>query len=104
MSCARASLKQIVTSLVYLAKQGMAIRGNTDSTSNFNQLLELRASDVMSLQSRLARCKYRWISHDIQNEILQILSTEVLNKILDEVKEAEWYSIMVDETNDCTNQ
>lgn len=78
------------------------MRGKTDSTSNFNQLLSLRANDVTELQSWLARTKYRWISHDIQNEILNIVAKSVLDQILREVNTALWYSIMVDETTDCS--
>lgn len=104
MVAARNSLHHIVTSLMYLAKQGLAIRGKTDSTANFNELLSLRATDVTALQSWLSRTKYRWISHDIQNEILQILANRVLDRILYEVTTAQWYSIMVDETSDCSRK
>ena len=41
----------IFTSLVFLAKQGLAIRGETDVTSNLSQLLSLRADDDASVQS-----------------------------------------------------
>jgi len=44
MIAARISLYHIVSSLDYLAKQGLAIRGKTDSTANFNELLALRAT------------------------------------------------------------
>ena len=44
MVAARISLYHIVSSLNYLAKQGLAIRGKTDSTANFNELLDLRAT------------------------------------------------------------
>src|SRR6218665_4081730 len=74
MIAARISLYHIVSSLDYLAKQGLAIPGKTDSTANFNELLALRATDVYELQSWLSRTKYRWISHDIQNEMLNILA------------------------------
>jgi Domain of unknown function (DUF4371) len=99
---ARTALHRIVTSLVYLSKQGLAVRGKTDSTANFNELLTLRATDVPDLQSWLARTKYRWISHEIQNEILNILATNIMDQILQEVQKSVWYSIMVDETTDCT--
>jgi len=102
MVAARISLHHIVSSLAYLAKQGLAIRGKTDSTANFNELLALRATDVSELQSWLSRTKYRWISHDIQNEMLNILADRVLDRILLEVTTAQWYSIMVDETTDCS--
>lgn len=104
MIAARNALHRIFTSLVYLSKQGLAVRGKTDSTSNFSELLTLRGNDVPELQSWLARTKYRWISHDIQNEMLNILANNVLDRILKEVRTAKWYSIMVDETTDCSRK
>ena len=104
MIAARNALHRIFTSLVYLSKQGLAVRGKTDSASNFSQLLTLRGDDVPELQSWLARTKYRWMSHDIQNEMLSILANDVLDRILKEVRTAQWYSIMVDETTDCSRK
>ena len=59
MTTARSSLKRIMTSIAFLARQGLAIRGKTDEDSNFNQLLSLQASYSEDLQSWLSRSKYR---------------------------------------------
>lgn len=102
MVLARSSLHRIVTSLTFLARQGLAIRGKTDDSSNFGQLLKLRSFDVSALQTWLARTKYRWISHDVQNEILTMLSDDVMRRVIIDIKSAHYYSIMVDETTDCS--
>jgi hypothetical protein len=101
MVLARSALSRVISTLMFLGKQGLPIRGKTDSSSNFMQLLTLRASDVSSLNSWLSRTQYRWISHDIQNELLQILGHDVLRRVLSDLRSAEYYSIMLDETTDC---
>ena len=39
---------------------------------NIMQHTHTQASDAASLQTWLAHSQYRWLSHDIQNEILQL--------------------------------
>ena len=102
MALARSALRGIVTSIIFLARQGLAIRGKTEDSSNFRQILSLRATDNSDLHSWLARSQYKWISHDIQNELLQQLSETVLRNITESIKSAPYYSIMIDETTDCS--
>ena len=91
-----------MTSILFLGRQGLAICGNTDKPSNLHQLLFLQAFDATSLQTWLARSQYRWLSHDIQNEILQLTANNFLHRLLVDVYDAQYYSIMVDETTDCS--
>ena len=63
---------------MFLARQGIAIRGKIDETSNLQQLLLLRSADVDCLRTWLECSQYKWISHDIQNEILQLMADNVL--------------------------
>lgn len=103
MEEARNALSSIVSSIVYLAQQGLAIRGKTDEHANFNQLLILRARDSPLLHSWLSREKsYKWISHDIQNEILKLISDKVLRSVLDQIRSCVYYSLILDETTDCS--
>jgi len=102
MATARSALHRIVTTIMFLGEQGLAIRGKTEDSSNFRKLLSLRASDVDELKAWLARSRYRWISHDVQNEILQLLANDVLRRVLADVREARYYAVMIDETSDCS--
>jgi hypothetical protein len=52
---ARCCLKVIFTSIQYLARQGLALRGHTDSEGNFKQLLLLRCRDKPVMQRWLDR-------------------------------------------------
>jgi len=70
---ARSALMCIVSSLQYLCAQGLAVRGHTEETGNFENLLQLRAHDNAALKSWLDKSGYRWLSPAIQNEIIQDL-------------------------------
>ena len=39
-------------------------------------------------------------SHDIINEMIQLMAIQLLQKLLKEIRSAEWYSIIDDETRD----
>ena len=82
----RASMKEIrrcfikiIESLRFLARQGIAMQGHIDFQSNFLQLLSMRSKDVKQLKEWLRRKTNTYISHDIQNEILELLAVSFAN-------------------------
>jgi len=106
MKQSRTALLKIISSLLYLTRQGMALRGHTDDNSNFYQLLKLRSNDSKELEGWLMRTKFKWISHEVQNEILSLLSQYVQTYLINQIKSAKYFSIIIDETTDntCTEQ
>uniref|UniRef100_H2ZVP5 TTF-type domain-containing protein n=1 Tax=Latimeria chalumnae TaxID=7897 RepID=H2ZVP5_LATCH len=100
MKEARSALIKILSSVQYLSCQGLSVRGHTDEESNLNQLLALRAEDIPDLKSWLYRTKYRWISHDIVNEMIEIMAHDILCTLMKEIHEAGFFSIIMDETTD----
>jgi hypothetical protein len=48
---ARSALLKIISSFLYLTRQGLAVRGHGDINSNIQQLLILRSDDVPELKS-----------------------------------------------------
>ena len=66
----REGLVQLTTSLMYLLRQGLAIRGHTEVEGNLYQLLKLRSDDSNIVKEWLAEGKY--MSHDIINELMEI--------------------------------
>lgn len=103
MQEAREVLLCYISSLQYLASQGLAIRGHTDEKSNYINLLKLRANDVPVLKLWLeSKEGYKWLSKDIANEILDIMTSSVLTDILNEIRAESFYSIILDETTDCS--
>ncbi|CAB4016716.1 Hypothetical predicted protein [Paramuricea clavata] len=61
-----------------LCRQGQAIQGDTDTESNFYQLMKLRGRDDPALLELLKkRGGDKYTSHDIQNEITEIMAHKV---------------------------
>ena len=90
----------------------MALRGRYKSTensglggeidSNFVQLLKVRAEDNSKLLSWMEKSRDKFMSPDIQNEILSIMSHFIQREIADAVS-GQWFTIMVDEITDQSN-
>jgi len=96
----RVCLLKIISSLRYLGVQGISIRGHTDERSNFNNLLNLRSEDSVELQKWMNRDSYKWMCHEVQNEILNIMSHSILRKLIQNIKNVIYFSIIADETSD----
>ncbi len=68
----------------YLLRQGLALRGHIENEGNLIQLLKLRTADVHGLDSWVANGNY--LSHDIINEICQIISLSIIRELIKEVR------------------
>lgn len=102
MTDARKALLAILSSIQYLLCQGLAIRGKTDEDSNLIQLLNVRAQEIPELKSWLAQKKSKWLSHDILNEMTEIMAHDILRTLIKEVQSADFFSVILDETADIT--
>lgn len=97
----RTALRVIFRTLRFFARQGIPLRGtDNDENSNFLQLLKERAEDVNELETWLKRTEHKWLSHDIQNEILELMANKIVNSVIERIKAADCYSLMIDETPD----
>jgi hypothetical protein len=96
---ARHCLLKEFTSLRYLLRQGLAVRGHANDSGNYFQLLQLRAQDDTDLQQWMNR-REKWMSHDVQNEQIELMAHAVLRKIIERIKAAEYFALIVDETTD----
>ena len=100
MISARIALEKLFSTVNFLARQGLALRGNdSDENANLIQLLKLRAEDSSDLKNWLNR-KNKWLSHDVINEILDLMANKIIREKLKSIKAAKWFSIIVDETSD----
>lgn len=97
----RHCLQKLFTSIEYLARQGLPLRGHIESSGNYFQLLQLRAHDSPELKSWLSQ-KRAYTSHEVQNEMLQIMSCQIQRSILNDIHTSLWYSISADETVDAS--
>ena len=92
-------LEVIIQSLMYLAAQGLAIRGQESEGGNFKKLLQLRAQDCVEMPSWLARDR-NWTSPQIQNEIINIAAQLLKKKFVEKIRAAKYFSLMADESTD----
>lgn len=67
--------------------------------SNLWQLLQSYADRDRQL-CELLKKKTTYTSPEIQNELLTLMSNMVLRRVVGEINEAGWYSLMIDETPD----
>lgn len=96
----RMLLKQLST-LRYLAHQGLAIRGHAENEGNILQLMKVRCADDPEIDIWLREGKY--LSPDILNEMIALMANPLLREILFEIRSAKFYAVLADETADVSN-
>ena len=112
-------LKCVLDIVLTLAERGLAFQGNSEkigepNNGNFLALVELLSRHDPVLMDHLHKVKLsqsedqkkmhaHYLSYHIQNEFINICSSIVKSKILEERSEAKYYSIMVDATPDVSH-
>ena len=116
-------LDSIIRSLVFCARQGIALRGHRNESSplldsneyhdgvvlgdvnrgNLLQLLEFRRQSGDENIDLFINKKSLYTSPEIQNQLLKMTADQVIGKVVDDVKRSPYYSIISDETRDTSN-
>ena len=96
---------KIISSMHFLARQGLPLRGDgpIEQDSNFHQLLVLRGEDYPPIKSFLQKKQLKYTSHEVQNELLAIMSTQIFRDIGKEILSAKFFTVMIDEATDLSN-
>ena len=114
----RQKLHSIVETIVLCRRQNIPLRSHRDNTTdlerdttashgNFWALLHFRvAAGDSILRDHLATAARNatYTSADIQNQLIAIVGDQIRNKILSNVKKAQWFTIMADEVTDSSNK
>jgi len=100
---ARACLEVIMTSIQYLARQGLALWGHDSAEGNLQQLMLLWCKDKPGMVRWLER-KVAFTSPLVQNEILQLFAHAVVKGIASRVADAKRFAIIVDGTQDISRK
>ncbi|XP_053431227.1 zinc finger MYM-type protein 1 isoform X2 [Nycticebus coucang] len=99
-------LKLIIENILFLGKQCLPLRGKDQSISyvnkgNFLELLEIRAKDKGAEIFQLTNSQVDFYnSTQIQSDIIEIIKTEMLQDIVNEINDCSAFSIICDEITD----
>lgn len=87
-----------LSSLKFLLRQGLAIRGHEKIEGNLMQLLLLQVQQCSHLVQYINNKQY--LSNEIVNEMIALMSNVVVRQIISKIWEAPFYSIIADEATD----
>ena len=94
----------ILRNISFLARQGLALRGNIKEESNIIQLLNLEGEVVSQIEKWLKKKSGQYTHPEIQNECLQIMSLTFLREISKNIQSSVYYTIMADELTDSSKK
>lgn len=96
---AQKCLMTIISSLRYLTRAGLAIRGREHDEGNLIAILEERMVDVPELKDWLVRTN-NYVCAEIQNELIEIMAHTLLRDIMKEAQAAPFFAVIADGTTD----
>ncbi|KAH9643689.1 hypothetical protein HF086_001799 [Spodoptera exigua] len=109
-------LERIIDIINFLASHNLVFRCHRESlktgdgiknSGNFIDLFKLISKFDPNLREHMKRISdkqlsHHYLSHDIQNELIILMSKTVVNEIIRKVKEEKYYSFLLDCTRDCS--
>lgn len=108
----RAAVGHIMEICSLIARLGMPFRGHDESAESdnrglFRELVEhqARSGDIVlkdHLEGAAGNCNY--LSHQIQNEMIEVIGSAIHAEIVRRIKAATIFSVMMDETTDISNK
>ena len=102
---------RILEIIILLAQHNLSFRGHRESESvhscgNFLAIVNHQAKYDPVLKEHLEKSKKncQYLSPDIQNEFISLLADAVVDEIILQVKQAKYFTLLLDETADVSRQ
>ena len=93
----RQYLLKVLSSIRFLARQGLPLRGDGDETdSNFHQLLLLRGEDYPPIHEFLRKQQLKYTALEVQNELLSLMAQQILRHLAKQIQDSVFFTIMVE--------
>ena len=104
----RAHVKSLIEAASFLGRQGLPFRGHDEdddaqNKGNFLELLDVMKNDK-DMMSKDQRRYGHYSSPEAQNDMIKVIGEKIRDTIINEVKEALYFSILVDETKDLSKK
>ena len=103
----RSFLVRVITSLKFLGECALLVRGHDADSGLLFKLMKLRSTDTSctSFSKCISSTRLEFMSPDIQNEIIQLLAhDDVQRRISEELRNFKYFMICADGTTDITGQ
>ncbi|XP_065580922.1 zinc finger MYM-type protein 1-like [Artemia franciscana] len=105
----RQYVKALLKTTALLGRQGLAFRGHDEGESsanqgNFVETVHLLTEINPDLMKNSRKAYGHYMSHEYQNDYIEVIGNEIKSSIAKEVREAKYFAVLVDETKDLSKK